>query len=107
MSTLKDNISARRMVLLGQKAEQIFHIDDLANLWNIQNKNTLRVTIKRYVDSGLLHRIYRGFYSIHQLTELDPVELGAKALHTFCYLSTETILWREGYISQVPHAYTY
>lgn len=107
MSTLKNNTPAQRMALLAKKQEIIFHIDDLANLWEITDRNTLRVTLKRYVDNKLLHRIYRGFYSLHPLAELDPIVLGAKALHQFCYLSTETILWREGFISQAPSMYTF
>lgn len=107
MSTLKNNISAQRIALLAKKREVIFHINDLANLWGITDRNTLRVTLKRYADAELLHRIYRGFYALQPLAELDPVALGAKALHQFCYLSTETILWQEGFISQAPSMYTF
>lgn len=95
------------MALLAKKQEVIFHINDLANLWKITDRNTLRVTLKRYTDNGLLHRIYRGFYSFQPLSELDPIVLGAKALHAFCYLSTETILWQNGFISQKPSAETF
>lgn len=107
MSTLRNNISAQRMAMLAKKQEAIFHIDDLANLWGIMDRNTLRVTLKRYTDSELLYRIYRGFYSLNLVSELDPIILGAKALHKFCYLSTETVLWREGFISQAPSMYTF
>lgn len=95
------------MALLAKKQETIFHIDDLANLWKIIDRNTLRVTLKRYTDNKLLHRIYRGFYSLYTLAELDPILLGAKALHQFCYISTETVLWQEGFISQAPSVYTF
>ncbi len=107
MSTLKNNISAQRIALLAKKQEVIFHIDDLANLWAMNDRNTLRVTLKRYVDHKLFYRIYRGFYSFSPTAELDPLLLGAKAIHQFCYISTETILWREGYISQAPSIYTF
>lgn len=107
MSTLKNNISAQRMALLAKKREIIFHIDDLANLWEITDRNTLRVTLKRYTDAELIYRIYRGFYALQPLAELDPTILGAKAIHRFCYLSTETVLWREGFISQAPSIYTF
>lgn len=107
MSTLKDNITARRIVLLAKKGEEIFHTQDLANLWDIQNKNTLRITLSRYVKKGLLYRIYKGFYSLLPVDELNPVLVGAKALHQFCYLSTETILFQEGYISQNIDYYTF
>lgn len=107
MSTLKKNISAKRMALLGKKGEIIFHIDDLANLWGVTNRNTLRVTLSRYVEDGLLYRIYRGFYSTLPPAELDPLLLGAKAIHRFCYVSTETVLWEEGFISQTPYVFTF
>jgi predicted transcriptional regulator of viral defense system len=100
MSTLKSNITASRIALLAKKGEKVFHTDDLANLWDIQNKNTLRVTLKRYVENGLFYRIYKGFYSLVSIDELDPVLIGAKAIHQFCYLSTETVLRQEGYILQ-------
>lgn len=100
MSILKNNVSAHRIAILAAKNEKVFHIKDLANLWRMENKRTLRITLKRYCDGGLLYRIYRGFYSLIPLIELDPVLMGAKAIHQFCYLSTETVLFAEGYISQ-------
>lgn len=101
MSTFKNNITAKRIAILATKNERLFHIKDLANLWNIQNKNTLRVTLKRYADEKLIYRIYRGFYSLSPIRDIDPILLGVKALHGFCYLSTETVLYHSGYISQV------
>jgi len=107
MSTLKKNITAHRLALLAAKGEIIFHHQDLANLWNIQNANTLRVTLARYVKEGLFYRIHRGFYSLRPLLELDPVLVGARALHQFCYLSTETVLYQHGFLSQKPHVHTF
>lgn len=107
MSTLKNNITANRIVFLAKTGEKIFHIEDLANLWNIQNKNTLRITLKRYVDDGLICRIYKGFYSLMPVDEINPVLVGAKALHRFCYLSTETVLRQEGYILQSVDYFTF
>lgn len=107
MSTLKSNITANRIALLAKTGERIFHTEDLANLWSVQNKNTLRVTLKRYVDNGLIYRIYRGFYSLIPIGEIDPVLIGARALHRFCYLSTETILRHEGYILQSVDYFTF
>lgn len=107
MSTLKSNVTAKRIALLAKKDERLFHTKDLANLWNIQNKNTLRITLKRYVEKGLLYRVYKGFYSLIPVDELDPVLIGAKALHRFCYLTAETVLCQEGYISQVIDYHTF
>lgn len=106
MNTSISNTTARRFALLASSNEKIFHINDLANLWLMQNKNSLRVALKRYSQSGIFYRIYRGLYSLKQ-DGLDPVLVGSKAIHKFCYLTTETILYREGYISQPPAVYTF
>jgi predicted transcriptional regulator of viral defense system len=103
----KHNITARRFALLAAKDEKIFHIKDLAALWQIQNANTLRITLGRYQKDGLIYRIFKGFYSLVPPDELSPPELGAKALHSFCYLSTETVLYDEGFVSQKPSSYTF
>ena len=107
MSTGKVNVTAKRIALLSAKDEKIFHAADLANLWLIDNKNTLYTLLKRYTKNGLLFRVYKGLYSLLPINELDPLLLGAKALHEFCYLSTETVLFREGYISQKINSLTF
>ena len=107
MSTGKINITASRIALLSAQDEQIFHAADLANLWLIYNKNTLYTLLKRYTQAGILYRLYKGLYSLLPFQKLDPLLLGAKALHQFCYVSTETVLYREGYISQKPTAFTF
>ncbi|QQR54729.1 hypothetical protein IPG41_06110 [Candidatus Peregrinibacteria bacterium] len=104
---MPNQIQAHRIALLARKSEVLFHLKDLANLWQIKQAQTLRITIKRYCDAGLLYRIYRGFYATRPLTELDPQVLGAKALHTYCYLSTESILFATGYLSQKPQALSF
>lgn len=107
MSTVKKNLTAARIALLAAKNEQIFHTDDLGNLWLIKNKNSLYTLLKRYAQSGILHRIYRGLYSLVPNYQLDPLLLGTKALHSFCYLTTESVLFRAGCISQLPQAHTF
>lgn len=108
MNKSSDRISgAQRIALLSVTGEQIFHGRDLANLWNITNENSLYTLLKRYTHAGLLHRIYKGFYSTLPLEKLNPLLVGAKALHQFCYLSTETVLFREGFISQKVNSFTF
>ena len=92
---------------MAEKDEKIFHIRDLANLWLITDKNTLRVTLKRYTDAGILHRVYRGLYTLLPPENCDPYQLGAHALHQHCYVSTESVLFQEGYISQKVYLYTF
>ena len=106
MSTDYRDNSANRLLLLARQGEEIFHVKDLAILWNIKDKNTLYTTLKRYTQRGLLFRIYRGFYSLKKIEELDPVLLGVKALHRFSYLSTESVLAKAGIILQASSKIT-
>lgn len=100
MSTVKDNIKAKRFLILAKTGEYIFHTNDLAVLWQIKDKNLLHTTLKRYTQQNLLIRIYRGLYSIKPINELDPLLLGLKAIHGFAYVSTETVLSKFGIINQ-------
>lgn len=91
---------SERFVQIAKLGEIIFHARDLANLWQIKSKNTLHTTLKRYVQKGLLFRIYRGLYSIKPINEVDPWLLGIKALHGPAYVGCETILAQTGVINQ-------
>ncbi len=100
MNTVKMNTSSKRFAMLAKMGEQVFHIDDLANLWGITNENTLYITLGRYVREGSLHRIYRGLYSLQATDKLDPYLLGLKAMREYSYISTETVLVNFGIIQQ-------
>lgn len=113
MSTAKDNqkLSRRsqkdfRFAQISRLGGVLFHANDLANLWQIKDANTLHTTLKRYAAKGLLFRVYRGFYALKPINELDPLPLGIKALHGYVYLSTETILAQAGIIFQSGSAIT-
>jgi predicted transcriptional regulator of viral defense system len=106
MSTEKTNISQNRFVYLARLGEIIFHAADLANLWDIRNPNTLYTTLKRYVKSGLLFRIRQGMYSLNPPEKLDPILTGIKTIHSYAYISTETVLFNEGIINQRPGSIT-
>ena len=86
-------------ILLKQN-KKTFHASDLALLWDIKNKDTLNMTLKRFVDRGVLKRIHKGFYSTTNVSDIDPYDLGFSYLNTYSYVSLETILAREGIISQ-------
>lgn len=93
-----------KLNLLLKSPNNLFHTKDLSLLWDITNKNTLYTAIKRYVQKGVLLRIQKGFYSKIPLNQIDSVKLGMAFLHSFCYLSTETILSQRGIISQsIPY----
>ncbi len=106
MSTGKRNNTSDRFKKLAEMGEVLFHAGDLANIWQIKDKNTLYTTLKRYTQKGLLHRIHKGFYSLKKIEDIDPVLLGVRSLNNFAYLSTETILARHGIIFQNPSAIT-
>ena len=107
----KNNIRSRessggRFSRLAALGEQIFHADDLANLWNIRNASTLHMTLSRYVLQGLLFRIQNGLYSTKQPADLHPHLIGLKALHGPAYISCETVLFDAGVINQPPQSIT-
>ena len=83
-----------------QDSRNLYHTQDLAVLWAMDNSNTLYTTIKRYIKRGLLNKIHKGFYSTTSLKEIDPVRLGLVGLHRYGYLSTESIFVKEGLIFQ-------
>lgn len=107
MSTLSKNISAQRIAQLIATGRTLFHEGDLAALFGVTNANTVRVTLHRLARAGVLHRVQRGLYSIVPPENIDPITLGIALLHRFCYLTTESVLMREGYILQAIDAVTF
>jgi len=96
----KKTRQADKFAKIARLGEILFHVQDLASLWQIKNSNTLYTLLKRYRKKGLLFRIYKGFYSIKPLEQIDPIKLGIKALRGFAYVSVETALARAGIIQQ-------
>ncbi len=85
----------------------LFHTNDLAILWEMDNRQTLYQTISRYLRRGILFSVYKGLYSTIPIDELNPMDLGPAIIHRFTYLSTETILAQGGVISQSVYDFTY
>lgn len=102
----KSPFPSDRLAVLARLGSTIIHASDLANLWQIRDRNTLYTTLKRYAQKGLLFRIHKGLYALKPLEELDPLLLGFKALHRFAYVSTETVLAEQGIIQQKLTAIT-
>lgn len=101
------NIKQNRFLSIAKLKSSVFHVSDLNRIWGIDNRQTLLIGLKRYVDSGLIHRIHRGLYSIEPISKLDPVLLGAQVINSYCYLSAETILAKHGIIFQQVHYFTF
>ena len=95
-----------RFAQIAKLGEVVFHTRDLANLWQINNPNTLHTTLKRYVQAGLLFRIYRNMYSIKPVEDIDGLVLGLKSIHKYAYISCETVLIKAGLIHQVQNKIT-
>ncbi len=106
MSTLKNNLPAQRIAILAHSGMPLWHSGEIGAAWNITNPNTLRTTLKRYNANKLLYRLHRGFYSTIPLEKLDLWLIGVRALQTYSYVSTETVLFNEGIINQPPGAIT-
>lgn len=112
MSTVKSNKNNKkssyleRFAQIAKLGEIVFHSRDLANLWQIDNKNTLNTTLKRYAKQGILYRIHRGFYSLKPPEEVEPFLLGLKVLHRYAYIGVETILSLSGFIQQQVNSIT-
>ncbi|MFH1029718.1 MAG: hypothetical protein V1770_00480 [bacterium] len=95
-----NNQKIEKMAKIAKFGQVLYHTEDLANLWQITKSNTLYTTIKRYIKKGILFKIYKGFYSIKPIEDVEPFLLGSKALHEYCYVSAETVLAQEGIIQQ-------
>ena len=112
MSTDQKTIKIGRSKTLGRFAELavmgelVFHGSDLASLWGITSKNTLYTTLKRYTKQKLIYRLWQGMYALKPAEQIDPLVLGIKAMHGYSYVSTETVLFNLGIISQRPSAVT-
>lgn len=100
MSTEYYNTTSRRFLILARIGEDLYHAKDLANLWQIKDKNNLYTTLKRYTQKGLLIRIHKGFYALKDIDKIHPFLLGIKSLNDFAYVSTETVLTENGIIFQ-------
>ena len=96
-----------RISELNQLDRKIFHTNDLAILWKINNRHNLYMTISRYIDKGVLFPIQKGLYASVPLTFLNPHELGQAIIHRYTYLSTESILAQAGIIFQTVYEYTF
>lgn len=92
--------------ILIHQPQKLFHTSDLGVLWDIKNSKTLHQTIYRMVKKNVLFSLQKGFYSVVPLDQLDPIEVGFRAVKRFSYLSTESVLSKNGVINQSPSKIT-
>ncbi len=86
--------------------KRVFGNSELALLWGITNKNTLRTTLARYQKRGMLFRLYTGIYSVLPIAKLNLYEIGCAIAGPLSYISCETILSTEGFINQPIYTIT-
>lgn len=96
-----------RITELNRSNRRIFRTNDLAILWDIEDRHHLYMTVTRYLDRGILFHIYKGLYSTVPVSDLDPHELGTAIIHRYTYLSTETVLAQAGIITQAVYDQTF
>ena len=106
MNNIKKTNQNKRFSDIASMGEVVFHAKDLANLWHIRNKNTLYKTLSRYTASGVIYRVYKGFYSIKKIRDIDPYLLGVKSARGDVYVSCESILFDNAIINQPPREIT-
>ena len=95
-----------RINILLKQNQKLFHTRDLAILWSTDKPNTLYTTIKRYVQKGILIPVQKGLYATASLDTIDPYLLGLTVLHSYAYVSCETILRQAGIIFQAGESIT-
>lgn len=103
----KETMTTDKIGILAQQSQKLFHTSDLRILWNITNQNTLHKTINRLIKRKVLISIQKGFYSIVPLDQINPIEIGFRAINSFNYLSTESVLAKNGIINQSPSKITF
>lgn len=89
-----------KLTLLLKSKQILFHTQDLALLWGIENRHNLRITISRYIKKGILKPIQKGLYSTVLVDDLDKFQLGMSLIHKFCYVSLGSIFEIYGVINQ-------
>jgi len=92
-----------KLNLLLKSGESLFHTQDLALLWGIQNRNTLYVTISRHIKKGILIKVFKGLYSVVELKNIPREVLGSKIINRYSYISCQTIFEWHGVINQVVY----
>lgn len=77
--------------------KSVFSLEDLGKIWQIADKDYLKVVASRLFQRGALIRVRQGLYALR--TAYDQMELANK-LRAPSYVSLETILRKENIIFQ-------
>lgn len=99
-------MSTDKVGILLKQPQKLFHTSDLAVLWDSKNRSTLYTTISRLCQKGILIPIQKGLYSTLPISQIDPYQLAVAILHSYAYVSCETVLAQNGIISQATYQTT-
>lgn len=89
--------------IMGDLNKPFFTVADLEKITGL-SRTSLYVTLKRWVENGVLERIAPGIYKA-MLTDLS-IEKIASQLYVPNYLSFESALARHGILNLIPHSLT-
>lgn len=84
--------------------QSYYSIADLGKILN-QRGATLRVTIHRLVEKGILVSIQRGAYTLPE--QIGKLDRSISQMYYPCYLSLETALARYTILNQIPYTLTF
>lgn len=76
----------------------VFTTKEIALLWQVTDRKTLKARINYYVQHGKLFQLRRGVY-VKERNNYDRFELATR-LYTPSYISLETVLQQEGVVFQ-------
>lgn len=76
----------------------VFTTKEIALLWQVTNRKTLKARINYYVQRGKLFQLRRGIY-VKERHNYDRLELATR-LYAPSYISLETVLQQEGVVFQ-------
>ncbi len=103
---VKKSEAIKRLVEYDKRGRYVFTNSDFAKIFHEDNERTLRASIKRLLDDGLLVRAINGVYvnNLAQSRGSDTLELIAKNIRRgeYNYVSLESALAEFSVISQIP-----
>lgn len=88
---------------LYQSGKTVFSTDDLRIIWEEQNPDALKSSIKYYIDTGRLFHLRKGVYAI--IEDYNKLEVPQRIVIP-SYISFETVLQGEGVIFQPSFSIT-
>ena len=89
----------------------LFDIDFTCSYFRASNRQSIKVALSRFAKIGLIHRVAKDLYA-NPRAKSKPLyaleHIASRLRHkTTTYLSLESVLSEDGYISQIPNRLTF